>query len=240
MIHERLARLAESRKILVVAPHPDDETLGCGGLIATLAPRGVAFRFVFVTDGSASHPRSRSWPRRRLAARRRSEACKALRRLGAGHEPAAFLGLPDAAMPAAQSSTWEVAVTRFAAIAGEFQPDLALLPWRRDPHCDHRDSWSLAQVALSCSLVSPLILEYAIWLDEYGAPEDYPRADEAEPVRIDIAAVIAAKRAAIAAHATQTTALIDDDPEGFRLTSETVARLTTCSETFWWPRNAGD
>jgi LmbE family N-acetylglucosaminyl deacetylase len=58
---------AHARKILVVAPHPDDETLGCGGLISLLAQNGSAFYIVFVTDGSASHRNSRAWPSARLA-----------------------------------------------------------------------------------------------------------------------------------------------------------------------------
>jgi hypothetical protein len=49
------------------ASRPDDETLGCGGLITILARGGSAFSFVFVTDGGASHPRSVSWSRSRLA-----------------------------------------------------------------------------------------------------------------------------------------------------------------------------
>jgi LmbE family N-acetylglucosaminyl deacetylase len=240
MTEDRLARLGESRKILIVAPHPDDETLGCGGLIATFARRGASFQVVFVTDGGASHPHSVSWPRQRLVARRQWEAREALRRLGAGAGPWAFLGLHDAAMPRARSPKWDEAVAHLATIAHEFQPDLALLPWRRDPHCDHRDSWTLAQAALVSSLIFPLTLEYAIWLDELGAPEDYPRADEAEPVTLDIAAVISAKRAAVEAYTTQTTSLINDDPAGFRLTASTIARLTRPSETFWWCRHAGD
>jgi LmbE family N-acetylglucosaminyl deacetylase len=238
--YQESTRFAQCRRILIIAPHPDDETLGCGGLIATLSRRGAAFRFVFVTDGGASHPRSRSWPRSRLAGRRQAEACEALRRLEAGDAPCIFLGLSDAAMPAAHSPAWENAMTQIGAIAREFQPDLAVLPWRRDPHCDHRDSWKIAQAALRRSLAFPVVLEYAIWLDELGATEDYPQEGEAELVTLDITAVIAAKRAAIAAHATQTTALIDDDPTGFRLSPATVTRLTTCREIFWKPRHAID
>jgi LmbE family N-acetylglucosaminyl deacetylase len=48
------------------------------------------------------------------------------------------------------------------------------------------------------------------------------------------------KRAAIAAHATQTTALIDDDPDGFFLTPATIDRLTQPTETFWWALDAND
>jgi LmbE family N-acetylglucosaminyl deacetylase len=104
MTAERVARIHTCRRVLVVAPHPDDESLGCGGLIATLAWKGAAFRFVFVTDGGASHRHSQSWPRPRLAARREAEATEALRRLGVGAETRLFLGLADAAMPSAHSS----------------------------------------------------------------------------------------------------------------------------------------
>jgi LmbE family N-acetylglucosaminyl deacetylase len=235
-----LPRFAQSRRALIVAPHPDDETLGCGGLVATLSRLGAAFRFIFVTDGAASHPGSRLWPRWRLAAQRRREAHEALRRLGADNAPRVFLGLPDAAMPAARSPRWKEAVTQIRDIVREFQPDLAVLPWRRDPHCDHRDSWKMAHAALRWSAARPVILEYAIWLDELGAPEDYPRAAEAEPVALDITPVVAAKRAAVAAHITQTTALIDDDPDGFRLNGATIMRLTSRTETFWRARHASD
>ena len=237
---ERPADVGAWRRVLVVAPHPDDESLGCGGLVATLAGRGASFRFVFVTDGSASHPRSQAWPKPRLAALRKAEATQALHRLGVGAQPRLFLELADAAMPTAYSAAWQSAAGRVAAVIREFQPDLALLPWRRDPHCDHRASWTLARTAMLCADTRPLTLEYAIWLDELGMPGDYPRRDEAEAISFDVGVALSCKRAAIAAHATQTTALIDDDPAGFRLTPATIARLTQPTETFWRPVHARD
>jgi LmbE family N-acetylglucosaminyl deacetylase len=84
------------------------------------------------------------------------------------------------------------------------------------------------------------MLEYAIWLDELGLPDDYPRREEAEAISFDVSGVLSRKRAAIAAHATQTTSLIDDDPTGFRLTPATIARLTQPTETFWRPLHARD
>jgi LmbE family N-acetylglucosaminyl deacetylase len=240
MTSELIDRIEDSRRILVVAPHPDDESLGCGGLVAKLARRGRAFQFVFVTDGSASHRGSRSWPRQRLAARRKAEAQEALNRLGVGYSPRVFLGLADSAIPAAFSTEWQSVLVRLEAISREFQPDLALLPWRRDPHRDHQDSWVLAHTALRRAGSTCLILEYAIWLDELGGFENQPRANEADLIMIDVASTIDAKRAAIAAHQTQTTDLIDDDPGGFRLTCATIARLTRPTEAFWWPLHESD
>ena len=89
-----ITRRFPHKRVLVVAPHPDDELLGCGGLVATLAPTGTAFCFVFVTDGGASHLGSRTWPRERLMARRRDEAIEALRRLNGEDADITFLRCP--------------------------------------------------------------------------------------------------------------------------------------------------
>ena len=189
--------------LLVVAPHPDDETLGCGGLIALALRRGLTVHTVFVTDGGASHPGSAAWNRRRLAERREREAGEALRQLGAGAEPRTFLRLRDADMPARGSPAHARAVAEIAAILGDLSPALALLPWRRDPHRDHQDSWQLAMNAIAASGRSPEILEYAIWLDELGQPGDRPRVGEMEEVLIDVSAGLEAKRHAIEAHESQ-------------------------------------
>jgi LmbE family N-acetylglucosaminyl deacetylase len=231
----RVASLATfpRKRVLVVAPHPDDESLGCGGLIATLALTGTAFCFVFVTDGGASHLGSRAWPRERLVACRRDEAVEALRRLNVEDANIIFLALPDSAMPVRGSPEWDKSVAQVAGIITEFNPALALLPWRRDPHCDHRASWRLAKDGLKLADAHAKTLEYPIWLDEFGEETDRPRDDEARPVVFDVAAVLEAKRAAIAAHLTQTTTLIDDDPNGFRLTKAVIERLATPTETYW-------
>ena len=86
----------------------------------------------------------------------------------------------------------------------------------------------------------PDTLEYAIWLDELGDVEDHPKPGEAELIRLNVGTVLANKRAAIAAHETQTTDLIADDPDGFRLTPQTIARLTQSTEVFWRPINETD
>ena len=59
---------------LVVAPHQDDESLGCGGAIALLAQAGVPVRVLFVSDGTKSHVGSPSYPPERLRATREDAA----------------------------------------------------------------------------------------------------------------------------------------------------------------------
>jgi LmbE family N-acetylglucosaminyl deacetylase len=236
MTHDAGASFTRSRRILVVAPHPDDESLACGGLISLAARNGVAFSVIFVTDGGASHSNSKIWPRARLAAQREQEACRALTCLGVGDAPRLFLRLPDANMPAPHVPAWRDAVESVRDVLMGFTPDLLILPWRRDPHCDHQASWLLARHALEETALQPEILEYAIWLDELGEAGDHPRCGEMELLHVDVGAVLPQKRAAIAAHVSQTTALIQDDPNGFRLTPQTIARLTQLTEAYLRPR----
>jgi LmbE family N-acetylglucosaminyl deacetylase len=205
-----------------------------------LARKGGNLWIVFITDGSASHLRSRKWSRAKLAACRKQEAIEALRRLGAANAQRTFFRLRDAAMPKRNSKQWHAAHARLEDIIRSFRPDLALLPWRRDPHCDHRASWCLANSALKRAFVFPTILEYAIWLDELGAIADRPRRDEACEIHINIASTIKHKRRAVAAHRSQISDLIDDDPQGFRLGPATIARLTGSEEKYWLPCNESD
>jgi len=85
------------RTRLVLAAHPDDETLGAGGLIAASAANGARVEVIIATDGAASHPDSPTHTPDQLARQRREEATEAVARL----DPQAtltFLGLPDGAL----------------------------------------------------------------------------------------------------------------------------------------------
>src|ERR1700744_3098512 len=69
---------------LVLAPHPDDESLGCGGLIAACVAAGRMPLVAILTDGVGSHPNSRTYPPDRLREVRTQEVRQAV----------GFLGLP--------------------------------------------------------------------------------------------------------------------------------------------------
>jgi LmbE family N-acetylglucosaminyl deacetylase len=101
---------------LVVAPHQDDESLGCGGTIALLRAAGVPVRVLFISDGSGSHPGSRRYPPQALTALRNAEAREALALLGVDPAESTFLALPDRT-----SLRRSVAVERSYASAGTHQ-----------------------------------------------------------------------------------------------------------------------
>jgi LmbE family N-acetylglucosaminyl deacetylase len=210
---------------LVVAPHPDDESLGCGGAIALLADAGIPVRVLVVTDGTRSHPNSRRFPAPALRALREQETHAALACLGLGPASAFFLGLGDCAVPAPGEPGFAEALDRCGTLIGQFRPASVLLPWRRDPHCDHRATWQLLMNALAGYAPRPRLLEYPIWVWALAEAGDAPEAGETSAWRLTIDGVAARKQAAIAAHRSQTTDLIDDDPEGFRLTPEVLAHF---------------
>jgi LmbE family N-acetylglucosaminyl deacetylase len=221
------AAAAELGPTLVVAPHPDDESLGCGGTIALLRDAGCTVHVLVVSDGAASHPGSRRYPPRALRALRQREARRALAILGVDSGAVTFLGQPDSAVPTVDAAGFadSVAGIRRALHAVGFRPSTVLLPWRRDPHCDHRAAWQLTHAALDARGWRPRRLEYPIWAWEAAEPDDAPRPDEASAWRLDVGRVLARKRAAIAAYRSQTTDLIDDDPTGFRLAAASLANF---------------
>lgn len=224
--------LLSARAALVIAPHPDDEALGCGGLLAALAEAGARLGAVFVTDGGASHPRSRDWPRQRLAALRAEEAAASLAALGAADAARLHLGLPDAGIERG-GAAWDAALEEMAALVAALRPELVLAPWRRDPHRDHRDVHALTVDALRRAGLRPRLLEYPIWLDELGAAVDRPQAGEVWTIRIEIGPWRARKRAAIAAHRSQLGLVVEDDPHGFVLSAGTVDRLAGSEEIYF-------
>ena len=85
----------DRQRVVVVAPHPDDETLGCGGAISLLIAKGYQVKVLIVSDGTGSHPNSQKYPALALQAIRSQETIAALAILGVKPEAITFLRLKD-------------------------------------------------------------------------------------------------------------------------------------------------
>ncbi len=223
-----LDAITHGRPVLVVAPHPDDESLGCGGLIAAMAAHGLDAHVLVLTDGAASHPRSRRYPPARLRALREQETREAIEQLGLAGDRVRFLGLPDGAGPLSGRPA-HAAAQRLVEHARAVGAGTICATWIHDPHPDHVAAALLGRMAARA--VGARLLSYPVW----GWTLPQRRWLPAEPVagfRLDIAAQLPAKRAAIACHRSQTTALIDDDPAGFRLLDEVLDIFARPFEVF--------
>lgn len=208
--------------VLIVAPHPDDETLGCGGAIALLRDRGCNVQVLVISDGTLSHPRSCKYPALKLRALRESETVSALAVLGVDATAITFLRLPDGAVPT-QEPDFSTAVANCRSYLTQFAPQVVFLPLRCDPHLDHRASWKIISTALANLNLSSRLIEYPIWDWDETQRANLPNLPS---WRLDISTVVELKQRAIALYRSQTTNLIDDDPEGFCLTPEMLANFT--------------
>lgn len=243
-----LREIVPAGGIVVVAPHPDDESLGCGGLIAEACALGIPVRLVVVSDGVGSHPNSPSHPPERLRDLREAETLVAAAHLGLGEDHVTFLRLPDRFVPDSGPAA-EAAAGAVAAAARECGAGALFVTWVHDPHCDHRASAAIAGLAkdlLGKDLIAKDLLTkdplararpggvalyaYPVW--GWTLPPETEVGPPPRGARLATAHHRAAKAAAIAAHRSQTTDLISDDPEGFRLELAMIARFVGSHEIF--------
>ncbi len=215
-------------KTLVVAPHPDDESLGCGGAIRLLREKKMEVHVLVLSDGTLSHPNSNKFPPEKLRQLRENEIIEALKILGVDKKKAEFFRYKDRSVPNGNSKNRNEVIEKCRNYLSKITPQTILVPWRRDPHPDHRAAFSL----LNAANKSAKIIEYPIWLWEIAESADAPQIGEVVAWRLDINRVSEKKQQAIRAHTSQTTDLIDDDPYGFRLTDDILANFAESYEVY--------
>jgi LmbE family N-acetylglucosaminyl deacetylase len=144
-------------RVVVIAPHPGDEVLACGGLLQLFSTLEHPLLLISITDGSASHPGSHAWPASRLSVIRPQESAEALRRLGMPLHSLKWIrgGFRDDALASS-----EQLMSQF--IARYLQPgDVVFTTWRNDGNDDH-DAVGRAS-AKACSLIGARLYELPIW-----------------------------------------------------------------------------
>lgn len=143
-------------ELIVFSAHPDDETLGVGGLLARASDAGVPVRVVVA---AACEPP------------RMAELDAALTSLGLPAAPVASLGLPDGALKH-HADTLRAAIAEILDAPTEARNRLLLAPWTGDRHGDHR---ALGREVVAAARERGLrILLYPVWLWQWGTPADVP------------------------------------------------------------------
>jgi LmbE family N-acetylglucosaminyl deacetylase len=188
---------------LIVSPHPDDEVLGCGGLIARRIQAGGRVCVLYVTDGSASHPGHPALPPAALAARRLGEALAALRALGADPGEAVFLDERDGTLDRLDPAAERTLVGRIAELLGRLRPAEVFLPCRADGSSEHEAVFRQVQAALRATGLAPRVYEFPVWA--WWNPLRLPRPIwQARRIwRCDLAGLQALKARALAEHRSQ-------------------------------------
>lgn len=237
---------ARPLSVLVLAAHPDDETLGAAGLVHRLATVGARITYVVASDGESSHPASPTTTQSALARVRREEVVAAVHQVAPG-AAVHLLGLPDGGLReqrAALHATVDALVG--AAIAagdasgtggsgsapgtpGAGDAVLLVAPWAGDGHRDHRIVGEVArEVAADRDL---RLLEYPVWFWHWASPEDeHPWASMR---RLDLSTQeLDARRRAMSEHSSQVAPLSDQPGDEALLGAEMLRHLDRPSEVF--------
>lgn len=188
--------IGDARRLVVVAPHPDDEVLGCGGLIALAVQAAVEVVVVALSDGEAAYPDDPHWTGQRLAPARRAELIDACRALGVSPARIVHAGLPDGRLRAHLDKATQL-------LAGLLQAgDAVLVTWARDGHPDHE---AAADATLrACADVGARCIQYPIWAWHWADPRQ-PAFLEGAAARLPLPqAAWDAKQRALACFVTQT------------------------------------
>ncbi len=221
-----LDKLAGTGNVLVLSPHPDDETLGCARAIATACDAGRKVVIVVITNGNLSHPNSRRFPRTALAALRRQECISAMNVLGGVNVTTVFLDYDDQGSPATTQAQ-QLCVTQLGALVTAHEVTAVWTSWEHDPHCDHQRVAKLGEW-LQARRPELALFKYPIW--GRFLPDPPPLAGELYRFYGDN--VSHRKAQAIDCYRSQTTDLIDDDPQGFVMDPDTKAHFLKSAELF--------
>jgi len=191
-------------RLLVVAPHPDDETLGCGLLIQQVLAAGGTVRVLLLTDGD-----NNPWPqryierrvrlseaaRRRWGAQRRDEAVRAVAQLGLPVAALETMGWPDMGLTTKLRDDAHGAMAAMRTILRAFDPNLICCPDLSDRHPDHSAAHVLCRLALAGLESWPAVLAYPV--HGHAEASAYPILIDAGPEQSQ------RKLQALAEHQTQ-------------------------------------
>lgn len=156
--------LARPGATIVFAPHPDDETLGCGALIARKRHAGLSVHVVFLTDGAASHPGHPLVTVAQMAAIRLQEARRVLAVLGVDSQTVHFFNEADGTLDRLSPAQRESVVRRIAALLDEVQPAEIFLPCQADGSSEHQAAFGFVAEAVERTGAPAEIWEYPVWL----------------------------------------------------------------------------
>lgn len=213
------------QRICVFAPHPDDEVLGCGGLLQQLAANGNPIVLVHVTNGTQSHPNSPSYPPEKLNSIRPQESIQALK---------ALLGMTNQVTTIALNLTdgkvFDQKAQFYKKLSAIIEPDdILVTPFRHDGHPDHE---ATGQVVTAFAKHHHLACyQVLIWAWHWAKPDD-SRIPWNCATRLDLSAdQLQRKSQAIACFKSQITT---DESTGKPpvLSEQAIARISQPWEVY--------
>ena len=181
------------RRILVISPHPDDETIGCGGTLRRHVVSGETVRVIFLTSGEQSGPDIPPSVTRVIREREAQNAAEII-----GYRDLEFWHQPDGLLQATRDLS-----EKLVGVIEAWRPDIIYVPHSDEQHSDHRAAARLVRRSLqrlAADLARPQVLTFEVWTP-------LQRIDEV----VDISPYLQTKRLAMQAYASQCVALRYDE-----------------------------
>jgi LmbE family N-acetylglucosaminyl deacetylase len=204
------------KTILIVAPHPDDEVIACGGTIVKKIAEGYTVKIVFVTDGSHSHSAvlniENDPPPSVLKRIRHDEGISAARVLGVDAESVFFLDAEDTKVNESLSQVRD-GITKILKSC----PNLieVYIPHeQRELNNDHKLSGQVTLQCLKSMGIKPLVFKYIVWDEDTeiefgfvnrGSSDGHQNFSDEQVVLVDIRNELQIKIDALMQHKTQVT-----------------------------------
>ena len=156
---------SEPARCLIIAPHPDDEVLGCGGMIAKCSANGKATDILFLTEGEASHKGCCTVQVSQVGAQRRRLAGAANEILGVPQKRLHFLDKEDGELPRKGQDGFIDFAEKIAACLEKSAPEAVFCPHPFEGWSDHIAAAELTTAALKMLATSPIprLYHYCVW-----------------------------------------------------------------------------
>jgi N-acetylglucosamine malate deacetylase 1 len=211
------------KSAMVFSPHQDDETFGCGGMIALKRQQGTSVAVTFLTDGQGAGGNEGD-SKAQIINTRKQEAKTALGILGVDESKIHFLEKPDGTLQELKKDQREKTIDQLVQLLITYQPEEVYVPHRKDCHRDHEATYQLVKEAVEQANIQVELLQYPIWLF-WRAPLFImlKLQDIAAAYQLSIVEVQEKKSQAIASYHSQ----LDGLPPGF------VKRFLSSYEIFF-------
>ncbi|WP_414754160.1 PIG-L deacetylase family protein [Anabaena sp. CCY 9910] len=203
--------LSNQKSAMIFSPHQDDETFGCGGMIAYKREHGIPVVVVFITDGKGSRSLDLDC-QNQIVQTRKQEAISALGILGVESSHIHFLSKPDGCLPELSNEEHQQTIREISELIQHYQPEEIYVPHRKDCHRDHEATYNLVKTVIREANIPVEVFQYPVWLF-WRAPLFIllKIQDIAAAYRFSITSVQDKKKRAIASYSSQ----IENLPRGF-------------------------
>ncbi|PFG09651.1 MULTISPECIES: PIG-L deacetylase family protein [unclassified Marinobacter] len=225
--HQHAIPVSGMGAILVVSPHPDDETLGCGGLIALCARAQHPVSVLAMTNGEASHPGDQIW-QHKLGQIRQQEQLNALKTLGVPNPDVISLALPDGGLDRLRGDKTNAISALIEESMKSRNIKTLFLPAIDDCHNDHQETARLL-ARIATNYPAKFIFSYQIWPPVTRSAQ--VSSNEAA-YALDIAQVLTLKKQAIEEFRSQLGDIEPAHTEGFRIPQVLLEKKLEAHESY--------